>query len=62
MRDYATPQQLIVLANLEAINAELIRAGLSEEERVLRLNEAAIAQMKSLLNSPSAGELPPPHK
>lgn len=59
VRDQATTEQLLVLANLEAINAELIRQGLSQDERVIRLNEAAITQMRSILASPSAAKLPP---
>lgn len=59
IRDYATTEQLLVLANLEAINAELIRQGLEQDERVIRLNEAAITQMRSILNSPSFSKLPP---
>lgn len=59
IRDYVTTEQLLVLANLEAINAELIRQGLEQYERVIRLNEAAIAQMRSILNSPSFTKLPP---
>ena len=62
IRDQATTEQLLVLANLEAINAELIRQGLSQDERVIRLNEAAIAQMKSILSSPSRPSLPPSNK
>lgn len=62
IRDHATTEQLLVLANLEAINAELIRQGLSEDERVVRLNEAAITQMRSILASSSIGKLPPPEK
>ena len=62
IRDHATTEQLLVLANLEAINAELIRSGLSQDERVIRLNEAAITQMTSILNSPSRPSLPPPDK
>ncbi len=58
MRDEATTEQLLVLANLEAINAELIRMGLSQNERVSRLNETAIIQMQSLLSSPSLRQLP----
>ncbi len=58
IRDFASTEQLLVLANLEAINAELIRAGLSQDERIARLNEAAISQMNSLLSSPSLSQLP----
>jgi len=62
IRDSATTEQLLVLANLEAINAELIRQGLSQDERVIRLNEAAITQMRSILASSSIGKLLPPEK
>lgn len=51
IRDYASVEQLIVLSNLESINAELIKQGLTQGERLLRLNETAISQMNSLLNN-----------
>jgi len=57
IRDYASPEQLLLLANLEAVNAELIRMKLSEDERVDILNQAAIHQMKSLLSAPSVKKL-----
>lgn len=59
IRDHATTEQLLVLANLEAINAELIHQGLSQDERVVRLNEAAITQMRSVLASPGRSGLTP---
>lgn len=49
MRDYASIHQLIVLTNLEAINAEFIRMGLPQSERLTKLNSIAITQMKSLM-------------
>jgi len=58
VRDHATTEQLLVLSNLEAINAELIRSGLSRDERIVRLNEAAITQMQSIINAPSLERLP----
>lgn len=58
IRDYATTEQLLVLSNLEAVNAELIRMQLSQDERADILNQAAIKQMKSLLSSPSHPKLP----
>ena len=57
LRDNATHEQLLVLANLEAINAEFIRIGLTMEERVDLLNQAAIHQLQSLLNSASLSQL-----
>jgi hypothetical protein len=52
LRDSADQYQLLVLSNLEAVNAELIRIGLSQDERLEILNQAAISQMKSLLSAP----------
>jgi hypothetical protein len=48
IRDYSSTEQLLVLANMESMNAEFIRMGLSQNERLLKLNEIAISQMKSL--------------
>ena len=48
LRDFASYQQLIVMVNLESMNAELIKLGLSQNERTLRLNKMAIEQMTSL--------------
>ena len=48
IRDYADVYQLVCLANLESMNSELIRAGMSQGERLLKLNEMAIRQMRSL--------------
>lgn len=53
IRDYADVTQLICLTNLEALNAELIRQGLSQGERLRKLNEIAIIQMRSLLTNSS---------
>ena len=49
MRDYSDVYQLICLANLETLNSEFIKMGLSQKERLLKLNGIAITQMKSLL-------------
>ena len=49
IRDVATIQQLVVLSNLESINAMLIHQNLSQKERLIKLNEMAISQMKSLI-------------
>lgn len=57
LRDNANQYQLLVLSNLEAVNAELIRIGLKSDERLEILNEAAIKQMTSLLSSPSISKL-----
>jgi hypothetical protein len=57
IRDEATLEQLVVLSNLESINALLIHQGHSQTERLQTLNEAAIQQMKSLLASPTIKKL-----
>jgi hypothetical protein len=51
LRDNASLEQLVILTNLESINSVLIRQNLSQGERLKRLNETAIVQMKSLLGS-----------
>ena len=51
IRDYATLEQLVVLSNMESINALLIRQGLMQKERLIELNKVAITQMNSLLES-----------
>lgn len=48
IRDYSTIEQLLVLANLESLNAEFIRMQIHMSERLLKLNQSAIMQMKSL--------------
>ncbi len=42
---------MVVLSNLESINAVLIHQGLSQSERLKQLNKTAIQQMKSLVNN-----------
>lgn len=59
VRDYAAVEQLVVLSNLESLNAEMIRQGLSQSERLLSLNRVAITQMRSILNSGSIKKLRP---
>lgn len=49
MRDAATLEQLVVLSNLESINAVLIHQGLAAPERLAQLNAIAITQMRSLV-------------
>jgi len=49
IRDSATLEQLVVLSNMESINALLIRQGQPQHDRLIQLNAAAIAQMKSLV-------------
>ena len=49
VRDHAPLEQLVVLTNLESLNSVLIRQGLSQPERLRKLNEIAISQMRTLL-------------
>ena len=49
IRDHAPLEQLVVLTNLESFNSVLIRQGISQSERLLKLNEIAISQMRTLL-------------
>ena len=48
MRDYAAIEQLLVLANIEGMNAEFIRMSVSQPDRLVRLNQIAIRQLQSL--------------
>ena len=57
IRDYSDVTQLVVLANLEGINAELIRRGLPQSERLTQLNQIAITQMQSLVGNASIKKL-----
>ncbi|MFA6393440.1 MAG: KilA-N domain-containing protein [Patescibacteria group bacterium] len=60
IRDYASIEQLVVLSNLESINALLIRDGLLQKDRIQKLNNTAIVQMKSLLTNNEIKKLEAP--
>lgn len=51
MRDHATLEQLLVLANMEGMNAEFIQMSLAQSDRLKRLNGIAIRQMQTLTAS-----------
>lgn len=53
IRDAATLRQLVVLANLESMNAQLIKAGASREERAEYLNAMAREQFAALEGNPT---------
>ena len=57
MRDYASIQQLIVLVNLESMNAELIKQNITQIERLKILREMAYDQINSLSTSKAAERL-----
>ena len=51
IRDYANIIQLVCLVNLENLNSEYIKEGLSQGERLIKLNEIAIHQMGLLIDN-----------
>jgi hypothetical protein len=51
IRDYATINQLICLSNMENLNAVFINEGLKQPERLEKLNQIAIQQMRVLEES-----------
>ena len=48
IRDYATINELICLSNMENINAVLINEGIPQGDRLVKLNQVAIQQMRVL--------------
>ena len=48
MRDYASLNELLVLANMESYNAVLIGEGMNQKERMIELRKLAITQLRSL--------------
>ena len=57
IRDDASLEQLVVLSNMESINALLINQGMFPTERLIQLNKVAITQMKSLIDNNSIKKL-----
>ena len=57
IRDQATIEQLLVLANIESMNAEFIRMEISQSDRLLKLNQIAIIQLQSLTTNPNIQKL-----
>jgi len=57
MREHATIEQLLVLANIEGMNAELIHMGLTQGERLKRLNAIAIRQIEVLTTADATKHL-----
>ena len=48
IRDYASINELICLSNMENLNAVFINDGMPQSERLIKLNQIAIQQMKVL--------------
>ena len=57
IRDHATIEQLVVLSNMESINAVLLNQQLNQSERLTQLNKIAIIQMRSLINNQNLKKL-----
>ena len=57
MRDQATIEQLLVLANLESLNAEFIKMKLPQTDRLIKVNQTAITQLKAILGRPQIKKL-----
>ncbi len=57
IRDYAIIEQLVVLSNMESINALLIQQGVPQNERLMQLNKVAVTQMKSLVENKAVKKL-----
>ena len=57
IRDYATIEQLLVLTNLENLNAYLVKQGVTQPERMKKLRDTVIYQLKTLSGSKGAREL-----
>lgn len=57
IRDYSSIEQLLVLANLESLNAEFIKMGLPQSERLVKLNLTAISQTQSLTTNTNIKKL-----
>ena len=57
IRDYATINELICLSNMENLNSVFIEQGLSQNERLIKLNQIAIHQMTILENDENKRKL-----
>lgn len=60
LREYASVEQLLVLANIESMNAEFIHMGLPQPERLQRLNGIAIRQIQILTSDAKVHRLDNP--
>ena len=57
IRDQAGIEQLLVLANMESMNAEFIKMKLPQSDRLLKLNQIAISQLKAIIGNPQIEKL-----
>ena len=58
MRDYASQEQLLVMSNLQSLNAKLMKWGCDQEQRLQILNESAIEEMNILVSGNGLKQLP----
>lgn len=57
IRDQATIEQLLVLANIESLNAEFIKMNLPQSDRLFKLNQTAISQLKAIIENPQTKKI-----
>ena len=57
MREYTDLLHLVILSNLETINASLISDNVSQRERLIKLNNNARMQMEALKNNKNIKDL-----
>ena len=57
VRDYADLLHLVILSNLETINASLIADNISQRDRLIKLNNNAKMQIEALKNNKSIKDL-----
>ncbi len=57
IRDYATIEQLLVLTNLENLNAYLVRQGVPQPDRMQKLRDTVVSQLETLSGSKGARAL-----
>ncbi len=57
IREHSSIEQLLILTNLESLNAEFIKMGLPQSERLILLHKTALSQMKSLLQCRSVNRI-----
>ena len=57
IRDYTDILHLVILENLENLNAEMITSGISQSERIIKLNNTAKKQLQLLKNNSSVCRL-----
>jgi len=58
MRDYASHEQLLVMSNLQSLNAKLMKWGCDQDQRLQILNESAIEEMNILVSGDGLKKLP----